>query len=206
MIHCIGNSHVNTFSKKNSLDMNFKNELFCSHHIGPIIAYNFTVNHLPKVIDYCNNSVDKNNDKIILCVGEVDCRFHLPYQADLQSKSDFDIVNQCVHRFFESYLILKSLGYSCISHGTHPTTTENHSMNSLDRPIYGNVNRRNNICNIWNDSLEQISISNNIPFFSIYKYLVDTDNITKMDYFLDYCHLNGELVKDFILQEISKIY
>ena len=101
MIHLIGNSHVNTFSNDSKLNMSFENDIFKSHHIGPVIAYNFYEHHMNSVRNIINNI--QKNDYISLIVGEVDCRIHLPLQADKQNKTDYEIVDECLNRLFTSH-------------------------------------------------------------------------------------------------------
>ena len=76
-------------------------------------------------------------------------------------------------------------------------------MESLQKPIYGDVKRRNNISLLWNKRLKEESDKRGIPYFDIYKYLVDKNNITNMDYYLDYCHLNGKKVYSMIISELN---
>ena len=202
MIHCIGNSHVNNFSNHEKLSYVSNDSRFSLHHIGPVIAYNFLEHHMVSVYNILTN-VDINNDYVCIVVGEVDCRLHLPLQADQQNKSDEIMVNECVDRLFSCYDDLINKGYKVFCVGTHPTTTKEHDMSSMDSPIYGNVERRNNICVLWNDRLKYLSDKKNIPFVSIYDKLVDENNITKMEYFQDYCHLNSFKVFNFILDELK---
>ena len=200
MIHLIGNSHVNTFSNDSDLNMSFENDIFKSHHIGPVIAYNFYDHHMSSVRDIIKN-INKN-DFISLIVGEVDCRLHLPLQADKQSKTDNDIVDECLSRLFKCYDELLNNGYNIIVFSTHPTTTEEHNMDRNDRPIYSNVERRNNICLLWNKKIENMCTIRNIKYIDFYNLLVDENNITKMEYFLDYCHLNSSLLYPSIIEKI----
>lgn len=205
MIHCIGNSHVSMFSNFDYLNFNFINNNFKSYYLGPVIAYNFYEHHLPLCIDYIK-TIDKMNDTICFIVGEVDCRLHLPQKADELKITDEQNVKICVDKFFETYKYLSNLGYKCLVWGTHPTTTSDHNMNDMDNPIYGSMIRRNNICILWNSYLKQLSQQYNLPYKSIYQYLVNDNNETEMKYFNDYCHLNSSLVYNFILKELEDFY
>ncbi len=209
MIHCVGNSHVNNFSNSEKLNMNFQNKYFKSYHIGPVTAYNFFENHIQSVNNMLNN-IDKTNDWITIIVGEVDCRLHLPLQADRQNRLDSDVVNECINRFIRCYDILINNGYKVFCMGTQPSTTEGHNMNTADRPIYDSMERRNSICLLWDKYLKLECDKRNIKFISIYNYLVDENNITNMNYFQDYCHLIGSksyplIVDELIKNEIIKI-
>ena len=205
MIYCIGNSHLNTFS----FTSGFANFRFSSckniafFHLGPVIAYNFYEKHFPKVREKILPKVNKEDDYLLFVVGEVDCRLHIPKQADIQRRCDEEIVEECVSRFSRIYDILQ--GYKILVFGTHPTTTEAHSMEDMSRPIYDSMQRRNSICVLWNNYMEKTAQKRGFPFFSIYSDLVDSQNSTKMEYFMDYCHLDSMKVKPFILREFKKM-
>lgn len=190
MIHFIGNSHVLAFGK-----MGFR-----TNHIGPVIAYNFFEHHFKKALAYINN-IDKE-DHITLIAGEVDCRLHIPMQADKQQRSDQEITQECVDRFFRCYIELMTQYFNPIVFGTHPTTTQEHNMSDPSNPVYGSCQRRNNICILWNDRLNYLCEETGLPFISIYDKLVDENNITKMDYYLDYCHLDPQKVKPLFEEEL----
>ena len=123
MIHLIGNSHVNTFSNDNEVKLSFENEYFKPYHIGPVIAYNFYEHHMGSVNEIINNNNIQKDEYISLIVGEVDCRVHLPLQADKQNKTDFEIVEECVNRLFICYDNLLERGFNIIVYSNHPTTT-----------------------------------------------------------------------------------
>jgi len=203
-IFCVGNSHVNTFSGEEILTRQFKKDIFSGQDIGAAVAYNFYEHHLERSLEVFKELGADNSSYWSLVVGEVDCRYHLPLQADNQKRTDESVVSECVERLFKSYIFLKDKGISPIVFSIHPTTTEGHSMENLERPIYGSWERRNNICLLWNKCCEDLSLAKDIPFISFYQYLVDGNNKTKMEYFLDYCHLNSKKVMPFILGGLNK--
>jgi hypothetical protein len=201
MIHLIGNSHVNTFSNDNKLNLSFENDFFKSYHIGPVIAYNFYEHHMGSVNEIINNNNIQKDDYISLIVGEVDCRLHLPLQADKQNKTDIEIVEECVNRMFRCYDNLLERGFNLVIYSTHPTTTESHDMSREDRPIYSSMERRNDISLLWNEKTEELCKSKNIKFVNFYDLFIDEKNKTKMIYYLDYCHLNSSMCYQFILKK-----
>lgn len=204
MIHCIGNSHINTFSNKSELDYkNITNDYFIGHWLGPVIAYNFFEHHMAKAMQEVIG-IQKQNNYITLIVGEVDCRLHLPKQADIQRRPDDRVVKECIDRLMRCYDVFINSGYNVIVTGTHPTTVGPHN-DDPDNPVWGNVQRRNQICVLWNNFLKQEADKRKILYIDIYKYLVDENNITKMEYFLDYCHLNSSKVFNFIIEELKKV-
>lgn len=204
MIYCIGNSHVWIFTGDTTSFPPIENNKltpFKTEYIGPTIAYNFFDHHLPKVMKILVDKVDKEKDTVMLVVGEVDCRWHLPFQANLQKRKLEDLVLECVNRFFKSILFIQQQGYKVCTWGPHPTTTREHT-NDGETFIYGDVQTRNNACLLWNKYLRGLCEKHNIKFHSIYSKLVDGNNVTKMEYLRDYCHLSDEAIP-FIIEEFK---
>jgi hypothetical protein len=193
MIYAIGNSHAHFFTNSHPADTEgrFKNEYFTSYSLGPTIAYNFYEHHLQKIIELIqSNKINIfPSDHILLVVGEVDCRWHLPKQAEEQKRNVQDIVNECIDRFFKTHLFLKQNGYNVISWGGHPSTIAGHN-DDLSSPVYGDCLYRNKISKEWDSYLKYVSLINSIPNISIIHDLIDENGLTKMEYFIDYCHLN----------------
>jgi hypothetical protein len=204
-IFCIGNSHVNIFRGVDQVFSNDEIDMFTTHYIGPTIAYNFYEHHYPKILEYIlSTNIDIKEDFIMLIVGEVDCRWHLPKQAELQNKNIEILIEECIDRYFRCYLDLINRGYKVIVWAGHPSTTSSH-CNDPNSPVYGNCEYRNKITLYWNNYLKKISQTNNIPFLSIINYLIDNNNLTKMEYFMDYCHLKSSMVIPFVYKELKCI-
>lgn len=204
MIYTIGNSHAHVFthSKPNYKRVGYKHP-FKSISIGPTIAYNFYERHYPKVLHCVKTSNITLDDYIVLVVGEVDCRWHLPKQAVIQNKDINCIVKECVDRFFSTHLDLKSKGFKVISWGGHPSTNNGHDDNP-NQPIYGDVLFRNKVTKIWDNYLKSKSDQNNIVHISIVDELLNNDGTTKMEYYIDYCHLNYTKVNEIIIKKFKE--
>lgn len=204
-IFCIGNSHVNIFRGVDLVFSNDEIDLFTTNHIGPTIAYNFFEHHYPNVLEYLSSAnINMKEDYIMLIVGEVDCRWHLPKQAEIQNKNIEFLVEECINRYFRCYLDLINRGYKVIIWGGHPSTTSGHNDDE-NSPVYGDCQHRNAITLYWNNYFKKICEENNIPFLSIIKYLIDDNNLTKMEYFMDYCHLKSSMVMPFVYKELKNI-
>lgn len=202
MIYAIGNSHAHFFTNSEPSDIigRFKNQYFTSFSLGPTIAYNFYEHHLPKIIDLINFKQINilPDDYILLVVGEVDCRWHLPKQAEEQKRDIEDITRECINRFFRSHLFLKEKGFNVVSWGGHPSTTSGHN-DDPSNPVYGDCLYRNKISKYWDSYLSYISLINSIPNISIINDLINENGLTKMEYFIDYCHLNHDkLIKNIL--------
>lgn len=204
MIYTIGNSHAHIFTNTapgyESVGYKYP---FKSISIGPTIAYNFYENHYPIVLKKMEELNVQKNDYIILVVGEVDCRWHLPYQSMVQNKNVWDLTKECIDRFYRCHIDLKARGYNVLSWGNHPSN--NNEQDNPNSPIFGNVQLRNKISKLWNDYLEHKSKEDGILHISIFNELMNEDGTTKMEYFSDYCHLNYFMVKDLIFEKFKVI-
>jgi len=211
-IHVIGNSHVSIFSGSSTILPQYPHKSIYStddiefhvYHIGPTIAYNFYTSHYPKVLDIVyNNVINKEEEYVMLIVGEVDCRWHIPKQASIQNKSSNSVVEECVERFFNTVLDLKSKGYKCICWGGHPSTNSGHN-DDLNCPVFGDVVERNKITKHFESNLKEKCDKNGIHFVSIVNKLMNDDGSTNMKYFIDYCHLNHSFILDDIVKLLKK--
>jgi hypothetical protein len=205
MIHILGNSHVNTFSNWDSLSrIESSHKSFKLHHIGPVTArYGYDV-HLNK-INAVLVGIRRKKDYIIPMAGEVDCRMHIGLQADRRKMLDKEMVDIFMEGFMKWYDYMLGLRYRLISFGVHPSTTEDHDMSDIYRPIYGDMERRNKISRLWNKKLKEESKLRNIPYFDIFDYVVNENDKTNMEFYLDYCHLNSSLVIPYIEKELKAI-
>ena len=208
MIYTFGNSHSHLFtdSKPSTYGVGENtNNSFKSISLGPTIAFNFYEHHFSKLKEYLNNlQIDKDKDFIMLIIGEVDCRWHLPYQASIQNQTNEEIVKECIDRFFRVYLDLKNLGYNLIGWGGHPSTRRGHSDDASE-PIFGDCLTRNKISLMWNNILKTKCQEIDIPFISIVEELIDEDGLTYEKYFLDYCHLDHNMCKNLIKNKFNEI-
>lgn len=201
-IHVIGNSHVCMFSGPGFSFLHYGEKIqrctqgdieYVAYHIGPVIAYNFYEHHLPEVRDILTKYVNKETDYVMLVVGEVDCRWHLPFQAAAQNRDLDELTKECVNRFFRSYEDLHNEGYKCITWGSHPSTNKGHDANP-NVMIYGDNPPRNQASKVFAAELCELSHKLNISHVSILDELLNPDGSTKMDSYLDYCHLKPELL------------
>ena len=206
MIYAFGNSHSHVFT--NSSPGTFgvgelNNNYFKSISLGPTIAYNFYEHHYGNMLNWIKTlNINKDTDYIMLIVGEVDCRVHLPKQIELQNIPIEDVVKECVDRFFRVYLDLMTKGYRVLGWGGHPSTISGPSDNPSE-PIVGDCLFRNKISVFWNEYLQSLCTKHNIPYISIIEDLINKDGKTKMEYFMDYCHLNHKTVNQLIKEKFN---
>jgi hypothetical protein len=204
MIYTFGNSHAHLFTNSQPAtygEGEIKNEWFTSFSLGATIAYNFFENHYPVMLGTIESyNINKDEDYIMLIIGEVDCRWHLPLQCNLQNKNYQEIVEECISRFFRVYTDLKSKGYKILGWGGHPSTRRGHSEN-MEEPIYGDCYNRNLISKLWNELIAKNCEENNIEFITIMDEIIDSDGLTNESFFMDYCHLDFDKCKNILKEK-----
>jgi hypothetical protein len=201
-VHCFGNSHVDMFKGNNKMWEPSTHPIFTTHGLGPTTAYSFYTKYHSRILEILNNeTVDKDKDFLMLVVGEVDCRWHIPLQAQKQNRDLDDIIGECIDRYFDSLLDLKRMGYKLICWGAHPSTTKGHCDN-LNAPIFGDCLFRNDIARRWNIQLNNKCSENGVLFFTLFDELILPSGMTDMRFYNDYCHLNGVKVAPLIRERI----
>jgi hypothetical protein len=206
MIYVFGNSHAHFFTDSTPSKIGEgekENEQFRTFSLGPVIAYNFIDHHLPMMINYINTLPITPIDSILIAVGEVDCRWHLPNQANIQKKEINEIIHECVDRLFIAHTHLRESGYDVIGWGGHPSTTEGHS-DDPSRPVFGDCLYRNQITLEWNDYLSKKCQGGGFKFSSVVRDLINEDGLTKMEYYKDYCHLDSLKFLPTVIEKFKK--
>ena len=128
----------------------------------------------------------------------------MPSQVKIQGRSKESIVEECIDRLFTVYLDLINRGYKIIGWGGHPSTTSEHDENP-NCPVFGNCKYRNNISIIWDEYISLKCEIYNIPYISIINDLINEDGLTRMEYFMDYCHLDTKMTEPIYLNKFKKI-
>jgi hypothetical protein len=205
MIICIGNSHANFFtgSRPGTINEARATAYFRSYSIGPVIAYNLFEHHLKKIHEALKKCEAKPNDQVMLIVGEVDCRWHLPKRINDTLKPSRVVVEECTQRFFRVNSDLKAKGYRPIVWCGHPTTTSGHNADPIS-PIWGDCFTRNDICKLWRDQLIKLATEAKFPYLNIVDNLIDEKGLTRMEYFEDYCHLDYTKLLPTVIQKAKK--
>ncbi|QNI83923.1 SGNH hydrolase superfamily [Synechococcus sp. PROS-7-1] len=196
-LYVVGNSHAHFFTFTHPGHFGWSPKFFISKEhdlkiqscsIGPTTAYKFGIKHLPLLLTMLELNNVKHNDCLLIPVGEVDCRLHLPRQAHLQDKKIEVIVDNCLNRFFNVLMALKNLGYKPIAWGGHPSSDS--TGDDRTYPRYADTQYRNYISQLWADGLKTRALNNNIYYASIFNELITQDLTPKPGIFQDGCHLS----------------
>ena len=198
-LYVVGNSHAHFFTFTHPGHIGWSEKILISEihdmeihscSIGPTTAYKFGVKHLPLMLSALEQKNVKPGDYILVPVGEVDCRLHIPKHAFTYQKDVQLVTEDCLHRFFNVLKALQRLGYKPIAWGGHPSTDEPGDDDTY--PRYADTTFRNYISQMWAQGLELKSRESNIYFASIFDELIDQGLRPKKNIFQDGCHLKYE--------------
>lgn len=194
MIHCLGDSHSSFFSGNEEMQpiwpqkSNDITPFFKSYRLGPCTAYQL-LNKIDIIKDILNIKVNKDEDYVLFCFGEVDVRAHLLKQSNEQNRNIDDIILECVTRYFEVMKIINSLGFRVIVWGVIATWSD---LKPYTGPSFGTQIERNSITYKFNSFLEKFSKENDFIFVSMYDEMLNEDGTTIHEYLDDWegCHIH----------------
>lgn len=195
-IHCIGDSHVNLFSGVDNLQGTWpqprKNLLpqFEVYRIGAGLAYNLieegsSTNTRERVSSVVQTIPE--NAHIMLCFGEIDCRYHLIKIAKKHSREWSDVADQCAQRYFDGFKFLLEKGFKVSIYNAIPSTRW--TKLGIQFPTTGSCEERNRMTILFNSSLKRRCEKASIPFIHNFDALTNKSGLTNSLYYLDKIHL-----------------
>ena len=216
MIYIIGDSHTALFTGTNDIQPKWPSEfgkinnldripLIKTFRISAGTAYNSKSKAVPIIneIIKCNNITEL--DTIILCFGEVDCRAHLIKQFSIQKIEINKIILECVNRLLETILYYKKKGFNIVGYGPVATFKDENKNNIPVNRYFGNEVLRNKVTQFFNNYYKNLCYNNDIPFFTIFNYLIDSNLKSKKNYHTNDCMHYSTKVLPFILEEMELI-
>jgi hypothetical protein len=171
-----------------------------SHHLGAVLCYSFGKEKLNRC-DIRNFQI-KDDDTIIFCLGEIDCRSHI-HKHITDTITYQDIINNIVDNYFEaiqlnvttSQIKLKNI---CVYNVVPPVqkynTSENHEYSYL-----GTDEERKNYVLYFNKKLKEKCFEKEYIFFDIYDKYIDENGFLRKDLSDGHVHIiNGVYISNFI--------
>ena len=169
MIHCIGDSHASIFCGSEHMQPEWPArskdtlEYFRSYRIGPATAYQLETKR--SIINQILRLIDKENDYLLFCFGEVDIRAHLKKQMDLQNRDVKSIVKECVDRYFETIMFYKNQRINVMVWGPIASWDE---PKPYPGPSFGSCLERNEITREFNEYIKFLCEAQGIDFITIF--------------------------------------
>jgi|GEM_PF-1728005 len=209
IIHCIGDSHASFFSGFDAIQPGYperssnKYPFFRGYRLGSVLAYSLTnLNTKEKGRERLLDIIGQlpKGATILMCFGEIDCRCHLLKQADLQNKSLPEIIDLCVHRYFQVIDELIGLGFRLMVWNVIPSA----NSNNIEYPTYGSMEERNRCSMMFNAVVKQECEKRGLVFLSIFDKLIKGNLQSRTVYFFDGLHL-GQMAMPMVLKKFYQI-
>lgn len=184
---------------------------FRSWFLGGVLAYNFYEHHLTKVYDFISQYPTIFKDKntmILLCVGEIDCRVHLPKYVS-KDRTPTQVVTECVTRYHRAVTHLINDGYNVGVLGAIPSLSDEtiKKMMPVKEQSYnlaGDTKLRNIIVKEWETIHSQMCKQDGIHYITIYDKLIDTNGNTREDLYADFIHVSHDKTINYWLDALKQ--
>lgn len=191
-IHTFGDSHA---SREHS-QWGFHNmSNIKDNNLGPKLMYSFGI----KPFEFCNIKTEKygvkENDIVIFCLGEIDCRCHVHKHIN-NVKSYKDIINELVKKYFDSInQNVKQFNnlFVCVYNVVPPLYTD--AKGHPEFPFLGTNEERREYHKYMNKELKRMCEVHNYYFFDIYDKSCNKDGFINRLY-TDKCGLHLRHTED----------
>jgi len=172
-IHTIGDSHSNFGWTGAGVEI---------HHIGALLCHSFGKQPLDRC-DIRNFNI-KDDDTIIFCMGEIDCRCHV-YKYVGEYMTYQDVINCIVVNYMEAIKLnlntsLLKLKNVCVYNVVPPIQKFN-TFENREYPFLGTDDERKAYVTYFNYKLNQECIKNSFIFFDIYDKYSDSNGFLRKD-------------------------
>lgn len=183
MIYVTGDSH----------GLIFKNCDLCTYNpLGPYLAWTFS-----KHVDNINATINNNKIKnILVCLGEIDCRFHIGRQIKKRiNESKDDIIKSTVDAYTNALVKCTQNNTILVGAWGPPGSSWGPQIPHQEYPREGTEQERNCYSKLFNDELKEQCESKNLIYLSIFDKLINQDFTTNRQFYLnDTVHLNPSVV------------
>ena len=125
----------------------------------------------------------------MLCFGEIDCRYHLLRQAELQERSIEEVVSDCVARYARVVLEVQAMGFATCVWSVIPANGVASEEVDSEYPSWGTALERNTVVTTFNSLLVEYLEPHGVPVISVFDRLIGPDGLPKRDYYMDSVHL-----------------
>jgi hypothetical protein len=209
---CVGDSHSSLFSGFDAIQpifplrSNNRYLQFETIHLGPILAYSLnklSSKHLgrEKLFQLIEERSSSEN-AILFCFGEIDCRYHLIRQSEIQHLPLEVIVQDCVKQYFSVIMEVRDRGFSTLVWNIPPPS--NYAFSNPEFPHHGSFERRQYATGLFNEMLKNHCESCGVPFLEA-NPLYTVFNRVHPKFFFDGLHLSQYVFPYFIKALIRTI-
>jgi hypothetical protein len=221
IIYCIGDSHVSFFSGLDQIqplwptNSEDKLDYFKTFRLGAVLAnslsrYGSAMKGRELLFVLLDRRIPVQElwpippkSKVLFCFGEIDCRFHIIKQAEIQAVSIESIATETANKYSQVLKELQELGYEILVWNVIPPT--NPATQNPEYPHYGNYSQRIIATEAFNEQLKRDAEANNFMFIDIYNNLIDKDRKANMEFYMDQVHLSQKAMP-YVINELKDFY
>ena len=204
----IGNSHAHSFT--GSRLSNFgkgqrSTKLLSSYSLGPVSAKTFLTSKWKIAEQFLNQIQNPSSTLVLLSLGENDCRWYIPFEAD-NLQMEFDeltagiVVKEYLDSMFKVMQKVQSLGFQIAGWAGHPTPD---LPNDPERVIYGPYSFRSKLTSQWEHELSAYCKENNILFLSPITNLLNESGTPDRSKYVDEWHLDSVWLSDYLIRKLE---
>ena len=193
-IHTIGDSHsINGWTG------------VIIHYLGAVLCYSFGEEKLSRC-DIRNFNI-KDEDTIIFCFGEIDCRCHI-HKHITDTRTYQDIINSLVDNYFEAIELNVTvsqikLKHVCVYNVVPPIQKYNTEENP-EYPYLGTDEERKQYVLYFNEKIKEKCTEKEYIFFDVYNNYIDENGFLRKDLSDGNVHIsNGVYISNFIKENIN---
>jgi len=170
------------------------------HHLGAVLCYSFCKEKLNRC-DIRNFNI-KDDDTIVFCFGEIDCRCHI-HKHITDTISYQDIINNIIENYFEaielnvstSQIKLKNV---CV-YNVVPCVQKYNTQENPEYPYLGADEERKQYVLYFNKKIKEKCIEKKYIFFDVYDKYTDENGFLRKDLSDGNVHImDGRYITNFI--------
>lgn len=215
-IHCIGDSHVKMFQYVADHHLWLRTQFhFCMVQGGTAMGMvnpNSKTQALNKFKDYLQ--IVSNNDKLLFCLGEVDCGFVIWYRSKKYGLSVDDQFNHSIQSYCQFLNWVEDEGFKDIIVASVPLPTILHGQEwgevaKARREVQSTLQQRTDLTIRYNEYLRNYCLKRRWSFLDYEQDILDPKKRTVLPYFrhpnpLDH-HLNEIRISPILNQKLREI-
>lgn len=189
-IHTFGDSHSR---------FGWPEDVKCNH-ISSILCYSFGKQKLDRV-DIRNYDI-KENDSIIFCFGEIDCRCHI-HKHISETMTYKNIIDEIVDHYFEAIKLNVDISQIkfrniCV-YNVVPPIQKHRIEENPEVPFLGTDEERKQYTTCFNEKLKEKCLEYGYIFFDVYDKYLDENKFLNMELSDGIVHIkNGIYIDEFI--------
>lgn len=171
------------------------------HHIGALLCYSFGKEKLNR-INIRNFRGVRNNDTLIFCLGEIDCRCHIHKHVS-ETNTYQSIIDAIVSNYMDAIELniresRLSFKHVCVFNVVPPIQKHNTDENP-EYPYLGSDEERKTYVTYFNSKLKEKCKDYNFIFFDVYEKYADENGYLRKDLSDDNVHIrDGRYLTEFI--------